>query len=82
MPEPYYLQMVLDEICNIHWHLFNLGRIELLNIPHHSYILSSDKVDSNTNIRIFMEGCTLYVQNVHHVQFCGCSFHGWRGDRS
>ena len=33
---------------NVHWHLFDLSAVELLNLSHHSNIILSDKVDSNT----------------------------------
>lgn len=38
----------LDEIGNVHWHLFDLSAVELLDFSHHSDIVSSDEVDGNT----------------------------------
>jgi hypothetical protein len=48
MPRTLLFADFLDEVCNVHWHLFDLGRVELLDIPHHPDILSSNKVDCNT----------------------------------
>jgi len=39
---------LLDEISNVHWHLFDLCAVKLLNFSHHTDILSGDKVDSDT----------------------------------
>lgn len=37
----------LNEISNIHWHLLNLGAVELLDLAHHADILSCDEVDGH-----------------------------------
>ena len=33
---------------HVHWHLLDLGRVELLDLTHHADIISSDEVDSDT----------------------------------
>lgn len=38
----------LDEVSNVHGHLLNLGRVELLDLTEHADIVSSDEVDGNT----------------------------------
>lgn len=38
----------LDEVGNIHWHLLDLGAVELLDFSHHAHVLGSDEVDGNT----------------------------------
>lgn len=38
----------LDEVGNVHWHLLDLGAVELLNLSHHADIISGDEVDGNT----------------------------------
>jgi len=38
----------LDKVSNIHWHLLDLGGIELLDLTHHTNIISGNKVDCNT----------------------------------
>lgn len=42
------ISIPLDKISNIHGHLLDLGRVELLNLPHHANIISGDEVNSNT----------------------------------
>lgn len=38
----------LDKVGNVHGHLLDLGAVELLNLTHHTDILSGDEVDSDT----------------------------------
>jgi len=38
----------LDEVGNVHRHLLDLCRVELLDLPHHAYIVSGDEVDGDT----------------------------------
>jgi hypothetical protein len=38
----------LDEVGNVHWHLLDLGAVELLDLSHHADIVSGDEVDGNT----------------------------------
>lgn len=38
----------LDEISNVHGHLLDLGAVELLNLAHHTDVLSGDEVDGDT----------------------------------
>jgi len=38
----------LDQVSHVHWHLLNLGAVELLNFSHHAHIIGSNEVDSNT----------------------------------
>jgi hypothetical protein len=40
--------MNLDQIGDVHWHLLNLGAVELLNLSHHTNIICCDEVDGNT----------------------------------
>ena len=42
------LQNFLDQVRDVHWHFLDLGRVELLDITHHSDIVGCDKVDCNT----------------------------------
>lgn len=39
---------LLDQVGDVHWHFLDLSGIELFDVTHHSDILSSDKIDSNT----------------------------------
>ncbi len=32
---------------HVHGHFFDLGAVELFNFPHHSYVVSRNKVDCN-----------------------------------
>ena len=32
---------------NVHWHLFNLSAVELLDFPHHPHVILSDEIDSD-----------------------------------
>lgn len=73
----------LDQVGDVHGHFLDLSRVELLDVSHHSDVFGSDKVDCNTRLLIDSKReYTLYVRNVLHVRFGGCSFHGWRGDHS
>src|SRR5579859_3688465 len=47
---PLSVRHTLDQVGDVHWHLLDLSRVELLNITHHSDILSGNKVDCNTNV--------------------------------
>lgn len=38
----------LDEIGDVHWHLFDLSAVKLLDFSHHTDILCGDEVDGNT----------------------------------
>ncbi len=68
---------LLDQVGDVHWHFLDLGRVELLDITHHPNILGCDKIDRNTNVRLFtcVEN-TPYDRNGHHDQFGGCSSRG------
>jgi hypothetical protein len=43
-----FFRLSLDEVGNVHGHLLNLGAVELLNLTHHSDVLSGDEVDGDT----------------------------------
>src|SRR2546423_4523630 len=45
---------LLDQVGDVHWHFLDLGRVELLDITHHPNVLGCDKVDRNTNVRLFL----------------------------
>ncbi|GAO51261.1 hypothetical protein G7K_5367-t1 [Saitoella complicata NRRL Y-17804] len=49
-PSLIYLQSLntLDKVSNVEGHLFDLGRVELLDVTHHTGVLRGDEVDSNT----------------------------------
>ena len=38
----------LDEVSDVHWHLLDLGAVELFDFSHHADILSGNEVDRNT----------------------------------
>lgn len=42
------LKSLSEQRTNVSWHLVNLGRVELLNLSHHTDVLVGDEVDSNT----------------------------------
>ena len=41
--------MVKEELTgHVHWHLLNLGAVELLDLTHHANVVGGDEVDGNT----------------------------------
>lgn len=40
--------VLLDEVGHVHGHLLDLGAVELLDLTHHTDIVSGDEVDSDT----------------------------------
>lgn len=40
--------VALNQVGHVHGHLLNLGAVELLNLTHHTDVLSGDEVDGNT----------------------------------
>jgi hypothetical protein len=44
----YELKKGLDEISNVHWHLFDLSAVELFDFSHHAHIFRSNEINSDT----------------------------------
>ena len=39
---------VLDQVCNVHWHLVYLCVVERLDVLQHAFVVAGDEVDRHS----------------------------------